>query len=367
MKLNLYKLTPILYILLLSSFSVRGQSFTKENKITRSFVLGENTEIEIANKYGDINIENWDEDSVKIEINYKVTSTKEAKLDKTYEAINFDFKANSYYVVVKTVIEGRGSFWTDVSDIATSLFASGTYTSINYTIYIPESNRISLDLKYGNVYIANYSGNLKLLLSNGDLKAHNLDGKVNLDITFGDATINSIAYGNVEVRYGTFNLENAEELTLTGQSAEFNLGVVDKLVLYSKRDKISIEEVGAIRGSTYFSRLVIDKIVQKFDLSTKYGSIKLKEIDSNVNNVELYSYSTTVNLLFHMGRDYTINLISNDKADVTYSANMGEFTTKELPGKEKVMQAECVIGDKKKAVPVVLDIKSGFVSLKIKE
>ena len=49
---------------------------------------------------------------------------------------------------------------------------------------------------------------------------------------------------------------------------------INELVLDSKRDKISIEEVNLLTGQNYFTRLIIDEIDGKLDLSTKYGSIK---------------------------------------------------------------------------------------------
>mgnify|MGYP004128994453 CR=1 FL=1 len=354
-------------MLLLFSLSVSSQSFTKENKLVRSFGLTDETETVITNKYGDITLENWDKDSIRIEISYKVTSTKESKLDKTFDAINFDFKANQYYVVASTVFEGKGSFWTDVSDIASNLFTGGTNTTIDYTIYIPEDKHISLNLKYGNVYITNHVGYFKLSLSNGDFKAHNLTGDTELDIEFGDATVNKIIDGSVKVRYGTFNLENANKILLVGQSAEFYLGEIDELTIDSKRDKISLEYVGVLSGQTYFSRVVVDEIEDRLDLSTKYGSFKLNEIGAHVKNVKLTSYNTSVNLYFRKAYNYYINLISDDKAEITYSATLGDFTTKKLPGKEKLKQAECVIGERTKAIPITIDIKSGLLTLKIKD
>ena len=349
------------------SVSVSSQSITKENTIVRSFALADDTEIEVTNKYGDINIENWDKDSIKIEIIYKVTSVKESRLNLIYDAINFDFKANQYYVYVKTIFEGRGSFWFDVTDIASNLFAAGTHTSIDYTIYIPANRDISLNLKYGNVYMTNHSGHFKLELSNGDFKAHSLSGDTDLDVMFGDISVKNLTKGMVNLRYGTFGLENADYLSLTGQSSEFDFGTINELVVDSKRDKISLEEVNILTGQNYFTRLVIDEIGVKLDLSTKYGSIKLKEIGAQVKNVQLSSYNTSVSLYFQKDNNYFINLVSDDKADVTYSANIGEFTTKKLPGKEKLMQAECLIGDKNLAIPIDVDIKSGFVTLKMKE
>ena len=76
MKSNLFKISPVLIVLLLFSYSVSSQSFTKENKVVRSFALTDETETVITNKYGDITLESWDKDSIMIEIHYKVISTK---------------------------------------------------------------------------------------------------------------------------------------------------------------------------------------------------------------------------------------------------------------------------------------------------
>ncbi len=367
MKSNVFKFSTALIVLLFTAGTVVSQSFTKENTIVRSFALADDTEIEITNKYGDITLENWDKDSVRIEINYKVTSTKESKLNKTFDAINFNFKANQYYIVAATLFEGGGSFWTDVSDIANNMFSGGTRTSINYTIFVPSNRHISINLKYGNVYLTNHSGFFSLSLSNGDIKAHNLTGETELDVVFGDATINEISTGQVKISYGSLVVENADMLMLTGQSSEFELGIIDELKIDSKRDKIAIEEVNTVSGTTYFSRLTIDEIHNKIDLSTKYGSFKLKDISPGVTNVKLSSINTSASIYFKKDRDYTIKIISEDKTDISYSAGLGEFTTQKLEGKEKRMQAECIYGIKDQAVPVNINVKSGLLTLKLKE
>ncbi len=354
-------------MLLYYSVSLFGQSFTKENAVVRSFPLADDTEIEISNKYGDITIESWEKDSVKVIIDYKVTSTKESKLNKTFGAINFDFKANDYYIVMSTEFEGSGSFWSDVSEIASNLFAGGTHTSIDYTIYAPADKRINIGLKYGNVYLANHIGDIKLSLSNGDFKAHNLLGNSEIEIAFGDATINSLLDGEIKVSYGTLNLESAGNISVMGQSSEFEFGTVDNLVLDSKRDKISIEEIKSISGTNYFSRIIIDKLHQKLDLSTKYGSLKLRSIEPGSTEVNISSINTTLNLYLQKNKSYFVSLISDNSADVTYSADLGDFNTEEISGKEKTMKAECIYGNKNVAIPIKINIMSGLLSIKLEE
>jgi hypothetical protein len=367
MKLNVYRFNPILLLSLFLTVEVIGQSYTRENSIERSFSIASDTEIEISNKYGDITLESWEKDSVKVIIEYKVTSTKESKLNKTYDAISFDFKGNEYYVVVATEFEGSGSFWSDVSDIASNLFAGGTYTSIDYKVYAPSDQKMAINLKYGNIYMTDHNGPIKISLSNGDLKAHNLNGKSDLEIQFGNATLNSILAGDIKLNYGTFNLDNAENLSIVGRSSEFELGYVNELIIDTKRDQINIEEVNNISGKTYFSRLTIDEVHNNFDLSMKYGSIKLKEIGNKAKKIGLTSINTSVNIYLHQNNNYAITIISDEKADVTYSAKIGDFDIEEIKAKEKLLKAMCIYGNHELAIPVVIDIKSGFLSLKLQD
>ena len=365
MKFISFKYSAVIIILLLVSISVAGQSFTKEGAVSRTFALEDDTEIQISNKYGDITIENWEKDSVKIEILYSVASNKQSKLDPIYDAINFDFKANKYYVVVKTVFEGRGSFWFDVSEIANNIFAAGTHTSIDYVIYLPESSHLSINLKYGNIYMMNQTGFFNLFLSNGNLKAHSFYGGTKLDIEYGDAAIKDVLVASAKVRYGSLDLQSADELTLIGQSSEFDFGIINNLAIDSKRDKISIEKVNILTGSTYFSKLFIDEVTDNINLSTKYGSFMLEKITSDVKNIQLTSYNTSLSLYFQKGNNYYISLISDNKADVAYSSKLGEFVVKELP--DKLKHAVCVYGNEKEAIPVSVDIESGMLTFKVHE
>lgn len=349
------------------SSTVYGQSYTKDKRVERSFPLLDDTEIEVINKYGDITIENWDQDSVKIIVECKVTSNKEAKLNKTYEAISFDFKANEYYVLASTEFVGSGSFWSDVSDIASNLFSGGTNTSIDYIIYVPDDIKLKLELKYGNIYMANHSGDIKINLSNGNLKAHSLTGNTNMEVVFSDLTINKITSGDIKINYGSLILEYADNLKISGQSSEYEIYEVKKLLVDSKRDKIAIDDVESLSGESYFSHVVIDNLFGEVDLKTKYGSFKIKEIKENTKSIALNNSNTTVNINLDSNNSYNIDITSDEKAEITYSTGLGDFNTKELGDKDKLLQARCLYGNMRDAVDIKIDIRSGLLSLKLQK
>lgn len=365
MRPNVLKFSMAVLILMFTSISIIGQPYTKEKRIVKSYPVFDETELEVTNKYGDITVEAWDQDSVKIEVVYKVTSTKESKLEKTFGSINIDFRANKYYVVVKTEIGGSETFWSDVSDIASNLFSGGTHTSIDYTIYAPINQYMNLKLKYGNVYMANHRGTLKIDISNGNFKAHKLAGNTEFDIDFGDATIDILENAEFDLNYGNIVIEDAGTLNFKSQSSEIEIESVKEINLDSKRDKFNIEDVSIVRGNTYFSRITIDNVEGKVDLKTKYGEFKLREILPESEGVKLHSMNTTVNLYLNEFESYRVDIISNEKSEVSYAAKLGEFKTEVLSDKEKTLSAKCLYGKAQEAVPVKVEIYSGRLSLKL--
>ena len=49
---------------------------------------------------------------------------------------------------------------------------------------MPASITVTFENKFGNIYSTDHNGKITVKLSNGDFKANNLSGDVNLDFSF---------------------------------------------------------------------------------------------------------------------------------------------------------------------------------------
>ena len=344
-----------------------GQTVEKERTVSRSFVLKESTEIEVSNKYGDIHLIPWEKDSVRFDIRLQVKSTKQSKLDKTFDFIDFNFKANDYYIIAQTVFEQGGSFWSEVNDIANNLFSAGTSTSIDYTIHLPANVHISLQHKYGNIYMTDFTGDINIDLSNGNLKAHNLSGEILLRVNFGDLDVQSVKNGQIDLSYGELHLDEAGEIQVSGSSASIYSDHIRQLTLDAKRSKLYLGKVDNIKGMTYFSTLEVDDLKELISLNSRYGSVDLKNIGQKVSMVNLTTYDTDLSLTLNPEDTYGLDLLVNDKTEVLYSAKITNIDTPDKPVPDKKIQVKYTIGDKKhKAIPLKLNCEAGRVSLKMK-
>ena len=367
MKMRLLICSLVLPFTLLFGYNIYGQTVEKSRTVTETFKIGPDTEIEIINKYGNIHLIPWEEDSVRFEIELMVRGTKQSKVDKSFDYIEFDFKTSKYYIIAQTLFAGKSGFWSDVSDLTGAIFNSSTKTKIDYTVYFPANAMLKIMNKYGNIYTTDHFGELEIELSNGDLKAHHLAGKTKITHEFGNANIKQIDDGNLNISYGEFKIDRAEKLVVESKSSKFYFEEIGDLELNSRRDKFYLEEAGHIHGFTNFTIIELDLLSYKFNLTTKYGDIDIKSFSNDVESFKIKSNDTDITLHFIDNKQYKLDITVNDRTDVMYSADIKNITSKELGGDENLIEVKCIVGtDESQVIPVKMDSRAGSISLRLK-
>ena len=88
-------------------------------KITKSYSVKPDAAVDIHNKYGEIKLETWDKDSVRIEVELRAIAGTRDRVCKLIDEISFDFSNTDYYVTARTEITGqRTQLLKEFSDIA---------------------------------------------------------------------------------------------------------------------------------------------------------------------------------------------------------------------------------------------------------
>lgn len=350
-----------------SGISIYGQTIEKSRTVTETFKLGPDTEIEIANKYGNIHLIPWEKDSIRFDIELMVRGTKQSKVDKSFDYIEFDFKTTKYYIIAQTLFAGNNSFWSDVSDLTGAIFNSSTKTKIDYTVYLPAGAKLKISNKYGNIYTTDHSGNIEIALSNGDLKAHSFSGKAKIKSEFGNVNIKQIADGNLKISYGELHLEQAGRVIIESKSSKFYLDNIANMEIDSRRDKFYIKHIGYIHGLTNFTTVEIESLDEKLKMTTKYGDIDVQQFSDDVELFDLKADDTDVTLHFIDAKQYKLDVLVTDRTEVMYSSGIKNISSKELDNEENQIKVDCVIGsDASRTVPIRIDSHAGRLSLKLK-
>jgi hypothetical protein len=296
-----------------------------------------------------------------------VKGSKQSKVDKSFDYIEFDFKTSKYYIIAQTLFAGKSSFWSDVSDLTGAIFNSSTKTKIDYTVYLPADVTLKLMNKYGNIYTTDHTGNLEIELSNGDLKAYHLSGETKINIEFGNANVKQIENGMIQVSYGEMQIDEANRIIVESKSSKFYIKEADDLDINSKRDKFYLGQAGYMHGLTNFSTIEADVVTQKVDLATKYGDVDLKSFADSFENLNIKSENTDIIFHFTDDKQYEMEFVLDERTQVMYSADIENITSKNLDEDGKIIEVKCIVGNNPRRVaPLKLDSKGGTISLKLK-
>jgi hypothetical protein len=338
----------------------------KSREVVRSFKVEDQTEIEVINKYGNIHLIPWEEDSVRFEISLTVKGKKESKVEKNFEYIDFEFKANEYYVIAQTIFQGQGSFWSDVTDLANSLFSSTTATTIDYTVYFPQKNELKVENKFGNIYTTDHTAKVEINLSNGDLKAHAFKGDSRIRIEFGNANVDEIDRGKIFLNYAELTLEKSDFLDIESKSSKIRIREADDINIESRRDRFTIRSLQSIMGNASFSFIEIENVEDKVDLKTHYGDLTIDQMGEYFNYFAAEANYTDLILYLEKEKYYNIEITHNDKTDISFPAEVALKKESTVNEEEKIYKLELKIGElSRDNIPMNITAKSGKIFLNL--
>ncbi len=333
-------------ILLFTGFMAIGQPFEKSRSLSESFSVNAETEVQVTNKYGNIQLITWDKDSVRFDINLKVIANKESKLNSTFDYINFDFTSSEHYVIAKTTFAGQGTFWSDVKDLANTVFTGGTKTQIDYVIYLPKNITIRIENKYGDIYSSDHDGPADIFLSNGDIKAHSFNGKTFLNLQFANANINYINNGELYLGYySELKLDETDRLKIESRSSRLTIDKSNYLDINSSRDKYFLELANEINAKNSFSYLEIKNLKGQLEVDANYGDVIIKNVSNNVNSIIVNGESTDISIYKDKDQLFELDVIYNERAGIYFPEEIKDKKTVKENDEKKLVKTTGKLGN----------------------
>jgi len=318
-------------VLFLYPGGVAAQVYT--DRKVRNFKVTENTVVEVSNKYGKIHVITWDKDSVRFEVDLRLSTNSYQKMDKMRENITFDFTGTKAYVVAKTTFSNQAGVISDFVDA----FIPSNQVSINYMVYLPDYVSLKIDNKFGDIYIDDYNGRVDLTLSNGDLKANKLSGSPRIILSSADGVINSISNGKVYVSYSDLEIKESSGLYLDTKSSRVTLGKGFNVDIDSKRDKFQIGTVRELSVNGYFTSVHTDFLIKQLNCTMKYGDIEINDIADAFSLINIESEYTDIDLYFGRSTSYNLDIVHHNDVLINLPASLARIETKVMNEDENLM------------------------------
>ncbi|HKK74050.1 MAG TPA: hypothetical protein VJ953_03170 [Saprospiraceae bacterium] len=277
---SVFKLTMLLLFASLVNCTagtdeISRREYTKT--IKKEFDIAANGTTYLSNKYGEVTVKTWDRNRVKISVNIVVDANSEDKANDVFDRITVNFSNARDYVRAITEIESSRSSWWSWG----SSSSKGDY-KINYEVYLPTSNNLDLELKYGDAYVANMEGKVKLNLKYANFKVEGVGDDSTIDFAYGNGAIQKARDLTTSLSYGKLDIEQVNDISLTTKYSKINIERAGDVRCETKYDTYRLMEVADFKNYGKYDNFSIQK-VRNVSLEGKYSSIEAEEVSQRVD------------------------------------------------------------------------------------
>ena len=339
--------------------------FSKTRDIVKSFHITKETRVEIGNKYGKIDINTWEKDSVRFEVRISIEEKKLSKLQDALKEVDFNITSSQNYLIFITEVDkNKSGLAKEFQKFKETLLSSDGDIKIDYTVWMPNSNQLKIDNKFGDIFIGDYKGEVRIDLSNGNLKASDFSQPLDLTLNFADATINSIEQGRLECNFSQLYVKKVGSVRVSSKSSEFDIREATDLNLNSRRDKFRIGQVDLVDAEASFSNIRISELSDRINIRTEYGDLEIEDTAPDFGGLVIQSKNTDIDLSFDRESDFNYDF-TYSKTELLLSPMM-KNEKKEVSEDEKTVKEKGYFGNNSKETPK-LNVSAESGSLKIRE
>jgi hypothetical protein len=292
-----------------------AQEFTKN--FDKTFTVGKNEVVILANKYGKIEVKTGSTNQVIVNVRVRVNANSQEEAQKMFDRINIAFSNGPEYVKTETIIESQNnSGWNwNWGKSRNSDFA------IDYDVTMPVNNRLDLSNKYGSSHIAALNAAVNIEHKYGDFKLDGATAAV-IELAYGGGQLGTISALSANVSYGKLTSPNVNAMKMKSKYSQLKFGKMQMAEIQTAYDDYQIDDVetlkidgkygdmnvGTVKDLTMvtnYTDIKIDKIEGNADLQTNYGDVKIGAVKSGFGTINIKGNYTD----FSIGMDPSVSYL----------------------------------------------------------
>ncbi|WP_133248397.1 hypothetical protein [Flagellimonas aquimarina] len=296
MKGIFYKNT-ILSAVLFCFVSFAAAQSERSKKWEKSYDLPTSGTVQIENKYGDVIVNGWNKDQVKVSISMKVTHRKDENAKKLLDRIRPEVITTEDFIRVTSEIADRSSsVFSRYFNKANPFDFDKSNIQIDYEVYLPVNTELNITNKFGDVIIGNWNGDLEANIQHGDMWINEDISTMKIDMRFGKLNCGKIGYGNIKMSNGGIDVENAQKLKIISSGSDINLDEVSNLELYSSKDEVNLFKIESLRGDFKFSNVDIKNIGDEVFLTLRIAEVEIHHFLEPSPDINIVQESSDINM-----------------------------------------------------------------------
>jgi DUF4097 and DUF4098 domain-containing protein YvlB len=257
-------------------FSWFGTTYTYDDQIEQPFTAG--SSVQVVSDHGDINLNSWDENKIKIVVHKRVVSDSEDSAKKANESTRPVVTTATSLITINANTAGAGQ----------------TRVASDLDIYLPASAAVDISSRHGDVVVHTRAGNVKVASTHGDITVQDVKGDASLlarrgsvraeDVT-GDLTVEGrLSEGTFNNIGGSFHLNGdvfgSMKLGKVGKSVQFTSSRTD--MHFGKLDGQLTLDSGDMRASQLAGPFSVVTRSKDIHLDDVAGDVRVEDTNGEV-------------------------------------------------------------------------------------
>ncbi len=278
----------ILFFLVFVSFTVSltaGPPEEVKKLYHKAYGTSTGITLSIENRYGDVNLINWDKDSIVIDVLVTIDYPSVFKGKDLIEYIRVDFSvAGNTIKAVTNIDEHFINKWYRHDD--------KKKFRIDYTVHAPAYINFNLLNKYGDVFINELQGRINLEVRYGYIKINRLtrDNKKPLNslyLAYSKGYIGEAGWLMLEMKYSKLEIGSGKALAGETKYSRLTVDKISSVVLESKYDTYRFGTLNNLVLVASYGGVKVNEVRNKLSLETRYTGVEVEHVSAGFSSIDI--------------------------------------------------------------------------------
>lgn len=197
------------------------------------------------------------------------------------------------------------------------------------TIYVPQQLKVEADIRSGELNFSGKLASLKLVSSNASISAGDVDRLI-MRSQHDNVSIQNVKDGEIEINNSRVSIRNAGDIDIDSKYTNIEILTVNKATIRSSNDEYDIDNARSIRGRKNYGTLRIGTLLNSIDMEGANADIKIRHFDAGATLVKLDNKYADLRLPASDIKNYSV------KMEGSYNSIYASFDKIPMPVNDSV-------------------------------
>jgi hypothetical protein len=252
----------------------------------KDFATTAATQLEIVNKYGDVDIKDWNNASIAIEVKVIVRCENKEKADRIFYYILINFEQEG------EIIRATTEFKDNISDFFRGFNEDEKSLEINYSVFMPKTIPLNLSNKYGSVFINELASTSTIDVKYGKLTANKIlhDSEqplTKLVLGYSNATVQECKWVKLDIKYSKILIAQSKAIIVQSKYSKVYVDNGTSLICESKYDTYGLGKLNNMVANAGYTHFKIKELDNKLQIESKYSDVEIDDVPAGFELIKV--------------------------------------------------------------------------------